>query len=326
MKLPLRHQVLEQLSDGRFHSGSLLGEKLGISRAAIWKHVCSLKALDFEIYSVPGKGYRLCEPVELLSQTRIEKYLTRYTRENFRLDILDETPSTNTWLMSQIKHTTAPHVCLAEYQPQGRGRHGRQWVTPYAGGLACSLLWRFACPVGQLSGLSLAAGLGVVRTLEALGVPQVKLKWPNDILCNEHKLGGILLEIAGDAAGPCYCVMGIGLNVNLKRAHAQMTEVTQPWTDLARLMPDVSISRNQLAALLIENLLDLIPHFEREGFPAFRQDWHRYDILSGRCVSVQGHNTETTGIARGVNAAGNLLLDTGTAQIAMTAGEITVRF
>lgn len=324
----MRYRLLKLIADGYFHSGLALGKKLAISRAAVWKHIRGLEEVGIEIYAVPGKGYRLPEPMELLDDAAITRYMNKHTRQSLKLEIFDEVTSTNDYLMEQINQSSGiPQVCLAEWQLQGRGRRGRQWITPYGDALACSLLWRFECPAGRLSGLSLAIGLSVVRTLESLGVDHVQLKWPNDILRRGSKLGGILIEIAGDATGPCHCVIGVGLNINLSRAHAleQMRVVDQPWIDLASMMPDKYISRNQLAAMLIEQLLRVLPEFEQHGFPAFLEDWRRYDALSGHTVSVQDHEHQTTGVARGVNEAGNLLLDNGMQQLTIISGEVSVR-
>lgn len=328
VKIPMRYHLLRLLADGRFHSGLVLGRKMGISRAAVWKHVRSLQDVGIEVYAVPGKGYRLPEAMELLDEKIITAYIHSHIRQNLKLEIFDEITSTNDYLMGQIpQNSGTPHVCFAEWQPQGRGRLGRRWITPYGDALACSLLWRFACPAGHLSGLSLAVGLMAIQALEDFGIRGVQLKWPNDILYKGQKLGGILIEVSGDAAGPCYCVIGIGINVNLSRTHAQqqMRAVDQPWIDLTSIISDNIVSRNQLAGLLIKHLFVVLPQFERDGFAAFLKDWQRYDALSGQMVSVQDHEHETIGKVLGVNESGSLLLDNGIQQLAIISGEVTVR-
>jgi BirA family biotin operon repressor/biotin-[acetyl-CoA-carboxylase] ligase len=216
----LRHRIIKQLADGRFHSGEELAESCGITRAAIWKHIKKIKEiLGMEIFSVRGKGYRLTHPLELLDQDKILAAMSLGSQTSIRkLDIHQSIESTNALLLDQeARDMVSGHVCLAEQQTAGRGRRGRFWVSPYGCNIYFSLFWKFSMGPAQLGGLSLAAGLSVVRSLESVGVSGVGLKWPNDVYWRNRKLAGLLLEVTGEAEGPSIVVLGIGINTGMSK-------------------------------------------------------------------------------------------------------------
>lgn len=322
----MRRQLLQQLSDCGFHSGEELGASLGLSRAAIWKHIQALQQDGIAVESVHGKGYRLLAAVELLDGERILARLPGELRERVRLEIFDDIESTNEYLMRRKNRDEArlPRVCLAERQRAGRGRRGRSWQSPYATSLAFSLLWRFEAGAQALSGLSLAVGVCVAELLQRMQVPDVRLKWPNDLVWRHYKLGGILIEIAGDAAGPCDAVIGIGINTH-NRGQPVMREVDQPWLDLAGIMSGRIISRNELTAGLIESLCRRLPEFEARGFAAFAGSYAAHDALHAAAVTVSNGNELLQGFADGVDNDGSLRLRTAGGMELIRAGEVSVR-
>lgn len=322
----MRRELLRQLSDGAFHSGEQLGAGLGLSRAAVWKHIQALQQDGIEVESVHGKGYRLATPVELLDGARILARLPPELREGVRLEIFDEIASTNEYLMRAQDHAgpRSPRICLAERQSAGRGRRGRNWLSPYATSLAFSLLWRFEAGAQALSGLSLAVGVCVVELLQRMRAPEVRLKWPNDLVWRHYKLGGILIEIAGDAAGPCRAVIGIGINVN-NRGQPSMRQVDQPWMDLSSIVPCAGISRNELAAGLIESLCRRLPEFEARGFGAFAEAYAACDALYRAEIMIINGNEKLQGVADGVDNDGSLRLKTAGGTEFIRAGEVSVR-
>ncbi len=327
----MRRQLLQQLSDGEFHSGEDLGAGLGLSRAAVWKHIQALQQDGVTVESVHGKGYRLAARIELLDGEYIRARLPAPLRSRLRLEVFDDIESTNEYLMRAKDRAGpwAPRVCLAERQTAGRGRRGRIWQSPYATSLACSLLWRFESGAQALAGLSLAVGVCVAELLQEMGIPEVRLKWPNDLVWRRYKLGGILIEIAGDAAGPCDAVIGIGLNTH-NREQAAMRQVDQPWMDLASIAPCGAggargISRNELAAGLIGSLCRRLPEFETGGFAAFAEAYAGYDALYAAEVTVTNGNQLLQGTADGVDNDGSLRLKTAGGLQCIRAGEVSVR-
>lgn len=279
-------RLLDALLDGRFHSGAALTEMLGVSRAAVWKHLQALQALGLEVAALPGRGYRLLTPVEWLSPARITADLSGTAADLLTgLDIHDHLDSTNSELLRRARgDALAGLVCLAEYQSAGRGRIGRNWISPLGTNLYLSLLWRFDDPA-QVAGLSLAVGVAVMRALAVANVPGVGLKWPNDILWGVAKLGGILLEVVGEAHGQCAVVIGLGLNRHLPGTAA--ATIDQPWTDLGRICDGHPPARNRLVALLLNELLPLLRDYPSHGLAPYLPEWRAGHVHAGHAASVQ---------------------------------------
>lgn len=323
--MTLEQPLITLLNDGRFHTGPALAAALGVSRAAVWKMIRSLQAQGLTIEAVKGRGYRLTTPLELLDPVQIRAGLAAAAGLRLaQIEVFRTIDSTNTYLVNRAKAGVAGgSVCLAERQTAGRGRRNRLWVSPFAANLYLSLLWRFNLAAAELAGLSLAAGVAVARALEELGVTGIGLKWPNDVLWQGRKLGGILLELGGEASGPCHIVTGIGLNVTMP-ASAQ-DAIDQPWTDLSTALGAGPVSRNVLAARLLNALVVQYSDFERHGAATLSAHWQRYDLTAGRPVLLKLPNATVTGIARGVDSDGALLLDTGAGVQRFLAGEVSLR-
>ena len=322
----VRDKLIHLLSDGSFYSGRVLGEELGISRSAVWKHIQSLEQYQLEVYAVSGKGYRLSKPIELLDQTLIQRYANEsLDQSTIDIEILTEIDSTNRYLVEKSKtYSLNYHVCLAEFQHAGRGRRGRQWVSPFASSLYCSVLWRSNLSMNALSSLGLVIGISLAQVLEELGVQTPLLKWPNDVYWQDKKMGGILIEAAGEVSGPGVIVIGIGLNVDLPISAAD--KIDQPWVDVARALGK-SVSRNVLAASLINKVFHHLTLFEQNGFDDFQAQWQRYDLLKGREISVRLAEKTEHGIAQGVDQQGALLVRLSDGQIKRYySGEVSVRY
>lgn len=326
--LNTRQKLLRHMADMQFHSGESLGKALGLSRAAVWKHIQALQADGLVCEAVHCKGYRLAVPVEPLDADVIRSAIPPRHANTVELIVLDETESTNSFLLARaMQRPQRAQVCLAEHQTAGRGRFGRRWQSPYGTSLALSLMWRFEAGAAALAGLSLAAGVVVVECFEQAGAAGLQLKWPNDLVCGHRKLGGILLEVAGDVAGPCYVVMGFGLNIATDARQADMQFVDQPWTSLSELLPNGRLpSRNRLVAGIIAGLLEMLPQFETRGFGAMVDDFRRRDALCGREVLLQRGNERLVGRAAGVADNGGLILEqhNGKREI-VVSGEVSIR-
>lgn len=324
------HPLIAALADGQFHTGTELGERLGVSKAAVWKAVQRLEAFGLDVHSVRGKGYRLSEPLTLLNAEHIRANLPPSRRgELSGLEILTEIDSTNAHLLRQAQAGALDlaegrcHACLAERQTAGRGRRGRQWVSPFGHNLYLSLVRQYHSGATALDGLSLVVGLALVTAMADMGYRGMQLKWPNDVLLEERKLAGILLEIVGDISGQCHVVIGIG--VNLKSAPEAMADVDQPWIalDAAGYRHP---RRNQLAAAILNKLLTALHLFDHQGFAPFQTRWKDYDICDGRDVVLHTAGTTIRGVGRGVTEQGALQLATPEGLRVFHGGEISLRF
>lgn len=321
----MRRDLLAILSDGQFHSGEALGLALGVSRMAVWKHIRSLRECGVPLEVVRAKGYRLPAAVELLDASAIQDGLEPGTRERLaRVDTFLEIDSTNTWLRQRaLEGAPTGSVCVAEMQSAGRGRRNRHWVSPFAASLYLSLLWRSATGAAELGGLSLATGVAIVRSLKAFGIDTAGLKWPNDVLVDDAKLAGILIDVFGESTGPCSVIVGIGINVAIPET--AVAAIDQNWTDLRRLTGREPLSRNRLASVVLDHTVAAIEEFERAGLTPFLEEWRRYDVTQDRQVSLRMPNEIIQGRACGVDSGGALLVDTASGLRRFASGEVSLR-
>lgn len=323
--MPQRFRLVSLLADGRFHSGEELGRALGVGRAAVWKLVKGIEAWGLEVFAVSGRGYRLSEPLELLDRALILADMRPEARVLLAgLDVLPGTDSTNRNLMERAAQGLASgFACLAEHQWAGRGRQGRDWISPFGANLYLSVLWRFEDAPAALASLSLAAAVAVARALADMGVQDIGLKWPNDILWQERKLSGILLEMAGEPAGPCYVVAGVGLNVNMPPASGDL--IDQSWVDLRGIVGR-PLARNPIAAGLLSRLLEALETFSHHGLSPFRAEWRRLDCIQGRTISISSPGGGAQqGTALGTDESGALRVDVDGHVRRFHSGEVSVR-
>ena len=317
-------KLLTLLADGEFHSGTLLAETIGISRAAVCKHINQLaEQLDLNIAAVSGKGYRLDKPLTLLNPKKIAAVLTAQISS---LEIHAQMASTNQYLMEAVRSVNAvyPMVCLAEQQTAGKGRRGREWVSPFGHNIYLSIAWQFLQGgYAAIAGLSLAIGVAVIRALRELGINDVGLKWPNDILHQSQKLGGILIEVSGETDGLCNVVIGVGLNVFLPESKAQ--NITQAWTDITTIS-QATPDRNLLVGVLLNHLFAVLADFEQQGIQAYLNEWRSYDCLQGLPATVLIAQNSIEGIVQGVDDNGLLLLKRHDGLIqTFASGEVSLR-
>ena len=302
-------KILSLLADGEFHSGTELAELLGVSRSAICKQLSGLAALGLHHSAVSGKGYRLDKPLELLESSKINAVLNDQNKVLIpTLEIHDSLDSTNSYLMEHSRNNAeSGFVCFAEHQTAGKGRRGRQWVSPYGSNIYVSMLWRFQQGgITSTAGLSLAIGVSVIRALKLYGINDVGLKWPNDIYSQGKKLGGILIEVSGEADGPCAAVIGLGLNLFLPEHQAQT--ITQAWTDLTQISGEIPVLRNQLAGTLLNEMLAVVNGFEMDGIKAYLDEWRSYDCLKGKAATLFIGQQQIEGIVEGIDDKGLILI------------------
>jgi len=317
-------ELLMALAGGGTISGAQLAERAGVTRAAIWKQVESLRARGVPVQSQGTAGYRLPWPLQLLDETAIRTALPTSTRASLgQLELHWEIDSTSSEIQRRAITLPDLSVILAETQSAGRGRRGRTWLSPPGLNIYLSCLKRFDAGFASLSGLSLAVGVIVMRTLEALGIDGAGLKWPNDVLSDDGKLAGILVELSGEYQGPCAAIIGVGLNVRLTPALRE--QAGQPVNDLVGLADGAAPDRNRVAAALIGALVEGLKQFEREGFAAFVGEYAAHDLLHGKALRVQGAQGSMDGVGAGVDARGALLLQTADGLHSIDSADVSVR-
>ncbi|MDH2433865.1 bifunctional biotin--[acetyl-CoA-carboxylase] ligase/biotin operon repressor BirA [Pokkaliibacter sp. MBI-7] len=317
-------QVLDTLADGQWHSGAELGEALGVSRAAVWKQLQKLEALGLVLHAVKGRGYRLVRPLELIDVLWLDSTLksNAVTRELLTLHYFLSLDSSNKTALELTRCESGHgHLIIAEHQAAGRGRRGRAWVSPFGENIYFSLIWSFQSGLAALEGLSLAVGLALARTLSKAGVSGVGLKWPNDVLIENKKVAGILLELSGEAGGVCQVVIGVGVNVEMQD---QMEQITQPWCSLRSYLPE-GYGRNRLLADLLQELVAVLQVFQREGFVAVKQEWMSFSVHQGLAVRLQAGEQCTEGVMVGLTDTGGLRVATEQGEEVFHGGEVSVR-
>lgn len=320
-------KLLHYLSDGQFHSGKQLALEFDVSRTSIWNYLKNLEKFGIDFHAVKGKGTRLAKPIELLNKQLILERLTPGASIFLnQLDLLNSLPSTNKYLVqkNQSQKLENGMVCIAEMQTSGKGRLGRDWISPFAQNLYLSFLWNFKTGIGALSGLSLACGLAVCHALKNIGLEGHELKWPNDILFEGKKLAGILVEIQGESQDEYTAVVGVGINCNMTAQEAKKIE--QPWTDIKAIMSEKPFSRNALASELISQVLKMLSAFESEGLKPLLPQWDKYDACKDKEVRIISGASSCLGVAKGVTELGELKLLNSRGDVErITSGEVSLR-
>jgi BirA family transcriptional regulator, biotin operon repressor / biotin---[acetyl-CoA-carboxylase] ligase len=329
----LVQRVFNALADGAVHSGEQLAAGHGLTRSAIWKAVGALQELGVTVEATPNRGYRLAAPIVPLDAGQMCAQLAPEVRARLRRgEVAWSLASTNSALLAPAAHAARSELgagqfdfLAAEYQSAGRGRNARQWFAPPGGALCLSLGWSFASLPKAASALSLAVGVCVVRALATVAPLAVRLKWPNDLVVDDRKLGGMLMELRAEGAGPAYVVIGIGINCALGEEVTRRVRSTgaEP-VDLASLgVP--RCDRNRLAAALLDHIVRGVLDFEQAGLARFAAEWTTADALAGRVVSVKLAQGEFVGHARGIDADGALCVQGNDALRRFNSGEVSVR-
>ncbi|MFZ4260358.1 bifunctional biotin--[acetyl-CoA-carboxylase] ligase/biotin operon repressor BirA [Raoultella terrigena] len=308
--------LISILADGEFHSGEQLGERLGMSRAAINKHIQTLRDWGVDVFTVPGKGYSLPEPVQLLNEQLIAGQI-----DQGRVTVLSVIDSTNQYLLDRLNELQSGDACVAEYQQAGRGRRGRKWFSPFGANLYLSIYWRLEQGPAAAVGLSLVIGIVIAEVLQSLGADKVRVKWPNDLYLQDRKLSGILVELTGKTGDAAQIVSGAGINLAMRRVESDV--VNQGWISLQEA--GVSIDRNALAARLIKELRAGLQLFEQEGLAPYLSRWEKLDNFLNRPVKLIIGDKEIFGISRGIDTQGALLLEQDGVIKPWVGGEISLR-
>ena len=320
--------ILKALNQPGFVSGQALGEQLGISRAAVSKHINSLQVMGLDIFKVTGKGYSLNNHAGLLNQTKIQQHFNQLTSQlksqPVNVEVHPIIDSTNSELMRRIQAKTALEsgtVIVAEMQQAGRGRRGRVWQSPFGANLYYSYFWRLDDGLQAAMGVSIAVGLAVYDTIKALYDIELELKWPNDIYLNKQKLAGVLVELDGQPQGPCQLVLGIGINLQMPQSFSQ--HIDQAWTDLSQHTQQ--LDKNELVASLTYHLENRLDQYRKSGLHTMHEQWNSLNAFAGECVELNTGHRSWRGICEGIDPQGGIRIRQDGEVKSYYGGEISLR-
>ncbi|PCK31602.1 bifunctional biotin--[acetyl-CoA-carboxylase] ligase/biotin operon repressor BirA [Pseudoalteromonas piscicida] len=326
MKAPdhKKQAILSALNKGEFVSGQELGEQLGVSRAAIAKHIAALQEMGVDIFRVNGRGYKLNYSLPLIHQAKLTTLWQQQYQTECPIEYHAIIDSTNSELMRRLQtkqKLSSGHVLVAEMQQAGRGRRGRAWQSPFGANLYYSYYWQFDAGMQAAMGLSIAVGLAVYDALHSLYGIAVELKWPNDIYLNQQKLAGILVELEGQVEGPCHLVIGIGLNICMPESASK--HIDQAWTDLQAHLGQ--IDKNQLVVQLTQSLSARLAQYKETGLSDMVAQWNLLNAFKGEVVTLSTGQRQWRGICEGIDMQGGLLLRQDGELKAFYGGEISLR-
>ena len=317
-------KLLEIISNGNVYSGQDLAASLNVSRTAVWKSIKHLETLGLEIRAIRGKGYQLRKKFEFLSKEEISRMMTLQSKKSCKdIGVVFKTNSTNLYLLNQLD-SEAIHgsVVFAEYQSEGRGRRNKRRISPIGSGICFSVGWRFEVMPISLGLLSLYMGIAVVRSLNSLKIKEVGLKWPNDIITTGHKIGGILLDIRGESTGPLDVIVGVGINYELPKY--RLISVDQPIIDVCSVSKK-RFSRNMIAASLLSNILEILHDLQTGANLNLLNEWRQFDYYIGKEATLILPNEKITGILKGVDEQGSLLMLVDGKLLSYRSGEVSLR-
>ena len=314
--------LLKTLQNGP-QTGVALAEQFGISRAAVWKRIESLRHAGLQINALEKRGYELKQNTALLNKQCIWEALPKeYQSQLTGLHLYFETHSTQVLALAVSAPVSGIEVWLAEMQTAGQGRRGKTWFSPPMSGIACSLNRRFALSFAAMSGFSLACAVILAESLKRQTEHNIQVKWPNDLWLNGRKCAGLLIQLRGEAQGPCELTLGFGVNVNL--SVDQGSCIDQPWTSLTE-SGSPGWNRNELIAGLLNDLIIGFELYETNGFAAFIHRYRALDGLQGQNIVIHDGNHRLNGVACGIDASGALLVETQDGMRCFHSGEVSVK-
>ena len=307
--MAVKNQLLVYLKrvKGTWVSGELLSRRLGVSRAAIWKHIRKLKEEGYGIEASPKKGYLLAEISDLLLPEEIRDGLSADVFGRKEIFYYRELDSTN-GKAKELAAAGAPEgtVVIAEKQTEGRGRRGRSWFSPSADGIYVSLIIRPDIAPTEASRITLMTAVATAEALHSLTPLEIRIKWPNDILVNGSKIGGILTEISAEMDVVHFIVIGLGLNVNMPLEtfpHEIRERATSVFINMGEQFSRVNIVRAYLE--WYEKYYEI---FKKIGFKPVIQRWKEFSDIVGQQVLVDIMKKKYFGKVVDVDDDGALIL------------------
>ena len=316
--------ILAGLAEGQGLPAAEFARSLGVTFAEFNAALQRLEASGLQLRNRAGGAIALADGSMPLFDLRAVR--DRLDHSDVALDLRLSAASSNDVLLNEgpPPQGTMP-VCIVEYQHGGRGRRGRRWVAPPGGSLCLSAGWNFAVPPKSPAALSLAVGVAAVRAIRAAAGLKVGLKWPNDLVHDQRKLGGILVEARTDGSS-IWVVAGVGINW---RVSSEVLESCSDWprgaVDLERIGSGALPAREVLAATLITELRSALKAFAKHGFEPFVAEWEGAHEFTGEPVVLLSGAAETHGFIRGIDADGALVFETGGEKTRVIAGDISLR-
>jgi len=318
--------ILRLLNDGQFQTGISLAKKFNCSRATISNALKNIDSYGIVLVKIRGRGYRWINTISYLNKDVILGY-PLIKPKNFSIRIFETLESTNSFLLNNLELRVLNNDCIpvvaTELQTHGRGRAGRSWRSGFGDSLTFSIVWRFEQGVSALSGLSLLIGVAIVRVLKSFSITDVGLKWPNDILFDNQKLAGVLIDLRGEIFGPSYAIIGIG--INFKLSEIIKSSIKQKITDLSSISC-IKIDRNLIFSALLVELQKLLSDFGCYGFSYFKNEWISYHVYEGKEVSlILPNGSSIVGTVDGVVDDGSICLRTPVGKKSYHVGDISMR-
>ncbi|MXQ52569.1 biotin--[acetyl-CoA-carboxylase] ligase [Shimazuella alba] len=318
----LRHEVLSVLleNSANFLSGEEISKRVGVSRAAIWKHIKELRNEGYEIEAKPRKGYRLIYRPDRVATEEIQNELST---KLFGQQIRYEPVAKSTQILAhQWARAGAPEgsLVIADEQQAGKGRLGRVWYSPPKTGIWMSLILRPPIPIQQASHLTLLASVGVSSAIINQTNLPIKIKWPNDLLLQGKKICGILTELRGDQDKIEYIVLGMGINVNQQSDHFP-SELKEVATSLA-VQGKQSYSRASLIAEVMKELEYYYLLYLEQGFEPIRNRWESLSDLIGKKITAKTPQAKVVGVAESLSSDGSLMVRSGKELITIYSADI----
>jgi BirA family transcriptional regulator, biotin operon repressor / biotin---[acetyl-CoA-carboxylase] ligase len=320
--MSLLKSTLSLLADGQFHSETEISHFLGLPSSILSETLIKLLESGINLEKQDNKGYRIPGGLELLNEKLIFNELGPANQLLNRLEILTSIDSTNNYLLAKTENIETAAV-FAERQTAGRGQFNRAWISESLGkNIALSISYHLPNKPNKLTGLSLIVGLAVVQALEEYGLKGIKLKWPNDIVYQDKKLAGILIEARLSKPGFYRIVTGIGLNIYTPTTNPHI--IKRSITDICSIQ-NLPPQRNRLAGLLLKKILITLAEFRSKGFPAFIMSLEKLDSLKGKFIQIQTASNLLEGIANGINSQGQLRIDIDGKPCYYSSGEIRIQ-
>jgi BirA family biotin operon repressor/biotin-[acetyl-CoA-carboxylase] ligase len=306
--MKLNEQIRQWFIEHReqYVSGEQLSRQFGVSRNAIWKQIQQLRKEGYIFEAIPNKGYKLqYTPAPLNISKMIGGLQTRTFGK--KIHYFHQIDSTQTKALEIIeKGASEGEVVIAEMQTAGRGRMGRKWHSPPAKGIWMSIILTPSIPVHHISQLSLLVALAMCRAIRRIGIEEVGIKWPNDLLVRGKKVSGVLLESASEDERLRYVIVGIGISVNLQLSDYPLD--MQPIATSLAIELGRDVDREQLFLLCLEELEDLYHLYMENGFKPIQSSWEALSVSLHRPIRIQQGLEVIEGVAESLDDSGGLVV------------------
>ncbi len=310
------------LADGQFHSGEYLAKHIGVSRTAIWKLVAKLETWQIKVFALRGKGYKIPGGLNLIDSEYLNQKVLAESNLFKHIDVLPTVDSTSSYMTRCWQQTPGDgRICVSEHQTQGRGRKGRKWISPFGANFYFSLGLNLPLGLSALGGLSLAVGIGLTKLLNEYTTEKIRLKWPNDILVDNRKLAGILVEASGDSNDNSFLNIGIGVNWDMPDGQ---TEIEQPWANLKSLLSK-DIERSKILALMLLEIDRILCIYIEHGFDLFREQWPALSAYYKQPIAILTRSGKVAGKEIGIDKSGAIRIQTEEGERSFFSGEVSLR-